>query len=177
MWRGWNVLSIAAVALVGVQSARPADTSNSTAETEAPVLAQTSDRVTSPVSPEATPATSPVATSTAAEPVVVTASELEANRLQISPEAGTSTYTMTDHQINTIAQGENTSFDKVLTRVPGVSGDTYGAIHFRNEDPYYRYYINGTLLPSGINGFNQDIFTRSVASLTVKLGALPAQYP
>jgi hypothetical protein len=177
MWRGWNVLSIAAVALVGVQSARPADTSNSTAETEAPVLAQTSDRATSPVSPEATPATSPAATSTAAEPVVVTASELEANRLQISPEAGTSTYTMTDQQINTIAQGENTSFDKVLTRVPGVSGDTYGAIHFRNEDPYYRYYINGTLLPSGINGFNQDIFTRSVASLTVKLGALPAQYP
>ena len=171
-------ISFCFVAVIAIQTAPAADTSNSTAVTEAPVLAQTSDHDTSPVSPEATPATSPAASSTAAEePVVVTASELEENRLQISLEAGTSTYTMTDQQINTIAQGENTSFDKVLTRVPGVSGDTYGAIHFRNEDPFYRYYINGTLLPSGINGFSQDIFTRSVASLTVKVGALSAQYP
>ena len=143
-----------------------------------PVLTQTSDRDASFVSPEATPATSPAAAGSASsEPVVVTGSELEENRLQISLEAGTSTYTINDQQIDTIAQGENTSFNKVLTRVPGVSDDTYGAIHFRNEDPYYRYYINGTLLPSGINGFSQDIYTRSVASLTVKVGALSAEYP
>jgi hypothetical protein len=178
MWRGWNVLSITAVALIGIQTVQAADISNSTAGTEAPALTQTSNGATSPVSPEATPATSPAAAGSAIEePVVVTASELEESRLQISRDAGTSTYTMTDQQINTIAQGENTSFEKVLTRVPGVSDDTYGAIHFRNEDPYYRYYINGTLLPSGVNGFSQDIFTRSVASLTLKVGALSAQYP
>src|SRR6516162_1557016 len=178
MWRGWNVLSITAVALIGIQTVQAADISNSTAGTEAPALTQTSNGATSPVSPEATPATSPAAAGSAIEePVVVTASELEENRLQISLEAGTSTYTLTDQQIDTIARGENTSFNQVLTRVPGVSDDTYGAIHFRNEDPYYRYYINGTLLPSGINGFSQDIFTRSVASLTVRVGALSAQYP
>jgi outer membrane receptor protein involved in Fe transport len=143
-----------------------------------PALTQTSDRDASSVLPEATPAASPAAADTAnEEPVVVTGSELEESRLQISLDAGTSTYTMTDQQINTIAQGENTSFNRVLTRVPGVSDDTYGAIHFRNEDPFYRYYINGTLLPAGINGFSQDIFTRSVASLTTMVGALSAQYP
>src|SRR6516165_1384566 len=166
------------VAVVAIQIALGADTSNSPAQTEAPGVTQTSERAASPVPPEAAPTTSPAAAGSATEePVVVTGSELEESRLQISLEAGTSTYTITDEQINTIAQGENTSFNKVLTRVPGVSDDTYGAIHFRNEDPYYRYYINGTLLPSGINGFSQDIFTRSVASLTTMVGALSAQYP
>ena len=187
MGRACNVFLIAVVAL-GSQNpgaaenpAEPAEvetvTSNPT-ETEASAFAQTSERDTSSASREATPTASPTAAGSATEePVVVTASELEESRLQVSPDAGTSTYTMTDQQIKTIAQGENTSFNNVLTRVPSVSDDTYGAIHFRNEDPYYRYYINGTLLPSGINGFSQDIFTRSVSSLTVMVGALSAQYP
>src|ERR1700691_1580364 len=86
-------------------------------------------------------------------------------RQQTDLSLGTSSYTLTQGQINQIAQGENTSFNQVLVRTPGVSDDTYGAIHFRNEDPYYRYYINGTLLPSGINGFSQDIDTRFVESV------------
>ena len=98
-------------------------------------------------------------------------------RQQLDLSAGTSTYTLNQQQIDVIAQGQNTSFNQVLARVPGVSDDTYGAIHFRNEDPYYRYYINGTLLPSGINGFDQDIDTRFVESVTVKIGALSAYYP
>src|SRR3984957_16998276 len=113
-------------------------------------------------------------------PIIVTAqapAPAEANRQQTDPSVGTSTYTITQEQINTIAQGANTPFNQVLVRVPGVSDDTYGAIHFRNEDPYYRYYINGTLLPSGINGFSQDIDTRFVESVTTKVGALPAYYP
>ena len=75
-----------------------------------PVLTQTSDRDASFVSPEATPATSPAAAGSASsEPVVVTGSELEENRLQISLEAGTSTYTINDQQIDTIAQHEHLS--------------------------------------------------------------------
>ena len=109
--------------------------------------------------------------------IVVAQAPAEPARQQIDFSVGTSTYTLTQQQIDTIAQGENTSFNQVLVRVPGVSDDTYGAIHFRNEDPYYRYYINGTLLPDGINGFSQDIDTRFVQSVTVKVGALSAQYP
>ena len=111
--------------------------------------------------------------------IVVTAQSptAEPTRQQTDLSVGTSTYTITQQQINTIAQGESTTFNQVLVRAPGVSDDTYGAIHFRNEDPYYRYYINGTLLPSGINGFSQDIDTHFVQSVTTKVGALPAYYP
>ena len=75
-------------------------------------------------------------------PIIVSATAVapsNPSRIQTDLSDGTSTYTMTQEQINTIAQGANTSFNQVLVRVPGVSDDTYGAIHFRNEDPYYRY--------------------------------------
>ena len=97
--------------------------------------------------------------------------------LLIDPSIGANSYTITDQQIDQIAQGENTSFNQILAHTPGVSEDVYGAIHFRNEDPYYRYYINGTLLPSGINAFSQDIDTRFVQSVTTEIGALPASIP
>jgi outer membrane receptor for ferrienterochelin and colicin len=120
----------------------------------------------------------PAAKPTVLPPIIVTAqAPSEPNRQQTDFSVGTSTYTLTQHQIDTIAQGENTSFNQILVRAPGVSDDTYGAVHFRNEDPYYRYYINGTLLPSGINGFSQDIDTRFIDSVTLKIGALPALYP
>ena len=109
--------------------------------------------------------------------IVVTAKSTYPSYQQTDLESGTSTYTLNQSQINTIAQGENTPFNQVLVRTPGVSDDTYGAIHFRNEDPYYRYYLNGTLLPSGINGFSPDIDTHFVESVTTKVGALPAYYP
>ena len=43
--------------------------------------------------------------------------------------------------------------------------------------PYYRHYINGTLLPSGINAFSQDIDTHFVKCVTTEIGALPANIP
>ncbi len=94
----------------------------------------------------------------------------------LNPALGANTYTITERDIDQIAQGENTPFNQVLVHAPGVSFDTYGAIHLRNEDPYYYYYINGTRLPDGINGFSQDIDTRFVKSVTVEIGALPAYY-
>ena len=48
---------------------------------------------------------------------------------------------------------------------------------FVTKTPITATDINGTLLPSGINGFSQDIDTRFVQSLTVKIGALSAMYP
>jgi outer membrane receptor protein involved in Fe transport len=121
--------------------------------------------------------TSPFVTPTQLPTVVVTANAEHQNRQAVDLSAGTGTYTLTQSQINNIAQGANTTFNQLLVRTPGVSDDTYGAIHFRNEDPFYRYYVNGTLLPFGINGFDQDIDTRFVQTLTTKIGALPAYYP
>lgn len=89
---------------------------------------------------------------------------------------GTSTYTLSRGQIETIAQGSNSSFNQVLIRAPSVSQDSTGLVHFRQEDPYYQYYINGILLPRAINGFGQDVETRFVDTVSLKVGALPAQY-
>ncbi len=129
--------------------------------------AQTATQSENP--PQASGSTSSSATKSVSLPtILVTAKAGESSRQVTDLSVGTSTYTLNQQQINTIAQGQNTPFNQVLVRTPGVSDDTFGAIHFRNEDPYYRYYINGTLLPSGINGFDQDIDTRFVESLTTR---------
>jgi hypothetical protein len=138
--------------------------------------------LTSPQAPPVTASTPlPPSDIGTLQPIIVTGQQpgngnQNQNSIQIDPQANKATYTLTAQQISTIAQGENTSFNLVLAHAPGVSDDTYGAIHFRNEDPYYRYYINGTLLPSGINGFSQDVDTRFLQSVTLKVGALPAYY-
>ena len=96
--------------------------------------------------------------------------------VQTDTSLGTSTYSLSRGQIQTIAQGPDSTFNQVLFRTPGVSQDSAGEVHFREEDPYYQYYINGVLLPRAINGFAQEINTRFVDSITLKVGALPAQY-
>ncbi len=89
---------------------------------------------------------------------------------------GTSTYTLSRDQMETIAQGSNSSFNQIMLRAPGVSQESDGQVHFREEDPYYQYYINGILLPRGINGFSEDVDTHFVDTASFKVGALPAQY-
>ena len=116
-------------------------------------------------------------TPTTTLPTIVVTAKINSSRELFDLSAGTNTYTLNQNDISTIAQGQNTPFNEVLVHAPGVAFDTYGAIHFREEDPYYRYYINGTLLPGGINGFSQDIDTRFVQSVTLKVGALSALYP
>ena len=110
-------------------------------------------------------------------PTIIVTAKMNSSREAVDLSAGTSTYTLNQKDISSIAQGQNTPFNQVLVRAPGVAFDTYGAVHFREEDPYYRYYINGTLLPGGINGFSQDIDTRFIQSVTLKVGALSALYP
>jgi outer membrane receptor protein involved in Fe transport len=96
--------------------------------------------------------------------------------VQADPSLGISTYELDHSQIEAIAQGSNSSFNQVLLHAPGASQDSAGQVHFRLEDPYYQYYINGVLLPRAINGFGEDIDTRFVDSVVFKVGALPAQY-
>jgi hypothetical protein len=96
--------------------------------------------------------------------------------VQTDISLGTSTYTLSRGQIETMAQGSNAPFNQIMLRVPGISQESAGQVHFRQEDPYYQYSINGVLLPRAINGFGEDIDTRFVNSVTFKVGALPAQY-
>jgi outer membrane receptor protein involved in Fe transport len=107
---------------------------------------------------------------TALPEVVVTSS------VQTDPSLGTRTYTLTSDQIDTIAQGANAPFNQELIHTPGVSQDSAGQVHFREEDPYYQYYLDGILLARGVNGFGQEVDTPLVAAVSLKVGALPAQY-
>jgi len=100
--------------------------------------------------------------------------------VQTETSLGTSTYGLDHSQIETIAQGSNSPFSQVMVRAPGVAQDSNGEVHFRQEDPYYQFYLNGILLPRGssnIAGFSEDIDTRIVDTTSFKVGALPAQYP
>jgi len=100
--------------------------------------------------------------------------------VQTDTSLGTSTYTLNPRQIETFAQGSNSPFSQVMVRTPGVAQDSNGEVHFRQEDPYYQFYLNGILLPRGsssITGFSEEIDTAIVATTSFKVGALPAQYP
>ncbi len=96
--------------------------------------------------------------------------------IQTDLSLGTSTHTLSPAQIGTIAQGPDSTLNQLLIRSPGVSQDSAGQMHFREEDPYYQYYVNEILLPPGISGFGQDLDTRFVESVSLTVGALPAQY-
>ena len=89
---------------------------------------------------------------------------------------GTSTYSLSPAQIDTISEGLDSTFNQLLIRAPGVGQDSAGQVHFREEDPFYQYYVNDILLPPGINGFGQDLDTRFVDTVSLKVGALPAEY-
>ena len=112
----------------------------------------------------------------AAEPAPTVLPEVRVDStVQTDSSLGTSTYSLSRGQIQTIAEGPDSTFNQVLFRTPGVSQDSAGEVHFREEDPYYQYYINGVLLPRAINGYAQEINTRFVDSITLKVGALPAR--
>jgi outer membrane receptor protein involved in Fe transport len=96
--------------------------------------------------------------------------------VQTDAGLGASIYTLSSDQIETVAQGPDSTFNRVLLRAPGVSQDSAGQVHFREEDPYYQYYIDGVLLPRDINGFGQDVDTHFADSVSLEVGALPAQF-
>ena len=97
-------------------------------------------------------------------------------RNELSPTTGTSAYKIDDRAIDSLPQGDNTSFDKILEQAPGVTQDSYGQAHVRGEHADLQYRLNGILLPEGISGFGQTLDPRIMQSMTLLDGALPAQY-
>jgi outer membrane receptor protein involved in Fe transport len=110
--------------------------------------------------------------------VQVTANRLRSARIELSPRVGTTVYTIDSRRIDTLQQGENTPFNEVLLRLPGVAQDSKGSgsIHVRDEHANVQYRINGVQLPEGISGFGQAIDTRLVDQIDFMTGALPAQF-
>ena len=109
------------------------------------------------------------------ETVVVTA-DLDAAREQIAPSLGAVTYRIGPNQIETMSQGESSSFQQVLLHAPGVVEEEFGEIHVRGDHGDVQYRVNGVLLPESLNGFGQEIDTHLIRSVTLMTGTLPAQF-
>ncbi len=64
----------------------------------------------------------------------------------------------------------------MLLQTPGVVQDSFGDIHVRGEHRNLQYRLNGVALPEGLTGFGQVFDARSLRSVSVLTGALPAQF-
>ena len=121
-------------------------------------------------------AQSPASPSGQVSEVVVTASRLNAARDSIQPQVGASTYAFSARQIEALPGGDSQPLQQVVLQAPGVSQDSFGQLHVRDDHNGLQYRLNGVILPEGLSVFGQAISTRLADSVTLITGALPAQY-
>jgi outer membrane receptor protein involved in Fe transport len=110
--------------------------------------------------------------------MTVVAKRLEGARINIQPQIGASTYSITSRAIESQPGGANAPLSQVLLRAPGVAQDaaSEGGLHIRNEHANVQYRINGVPLPEGVSMFGQALSPRFASSIDLLTGALPAQY-
>ena len=108
--------------------------------------------------------------------VNVVATQLDIARSEIQPSLGATVYNFGRQAIETQPQGDNQPFNRLLLQAPGVSQDSFGQLHVRNEHANTQFRINGVQLPEGINVFGQVLQTRLANSVALITGSLPAQY-
>jgi outer membrane receptor protein involved in Fe transport len=101
----------------------------------------------------------------------------EARRNIVAPIGATS-YELNHQTLEALPQGTNTTLDKALLQLPGVTQDSAasGELHVRNEHGNIQYRINGIMLPDGVGAFGQILDTGIIGRLSLIVGALPAQY-
>ena len=108
--------------------------------------------------------------------LVVTARRLDAARASIQPDIGASTYTITSDAIQAIPGGDNTQLNQVVLQMPGVSQDSFGQLHVRDDHNNIQFRLNGVILPEGISVFGQSLSPRIIDTVELITGALPAEY-
>jgi outer membrane receptor protein involved in Fe transport len=107
----------------------------------------------------------------------VVARQLEAARTSIQPRIGATTYSIPAQAIqNQPGGGENNPLNQVVLQAPGVSQDSFGQIHVRNEHANVQYRVDGVILPEGVSVFGQSLSPRIASSVDLITGALPAEY-
>ena len=99
-------------------------------------------------------------------------------RERIFTQGGASVTTIGKAQVDSLPQGNQTDFDRVVLQLPGVSQDSAasGDFHIRNEHANVQYRINGILLPDSVSGFAQVLDSSFIRSISLIDGALPAEY-
>ena len=108
--------------------------------------------------------------------IVITARRLDAARDTIQPALGASEYKFDRSTLDKQPGGANANLVSVLLQAPGVTQDSYGAIHVRNEHANLQYRLNGVIVPESISGFGQTFDPRIADSVELITGTLPAQY-
>ena len=127
------------------------------------------------------PATAPAAAPQAAPAdqkgdIIITARRLDEARDSILPSLGASDYTLDRSLITRQPGGLDRSLTQVLVQAPGVTLDSYGAIHVRNEHGNLQYRLNGVIVPESISGFGSTFDPHIATSIDLLTGTLPAQY-
>jgi len=102
--------------------------------------------------------------------------KLDQERNSIQPSLGATDFNITSEQIDDESRGDNTSFDQVILRAPGVAEDQWEQVHVRGEHANLQYRINDVLLPEGLTGFGAELDPRFVDNVSLIDGTLPAQY-
>lgn len=108
--------------------------------------------------------------------VVITAQRLDAARATIQPQTGASTYTIPSAAIQLLPGGDNVGLNTVVLQMPGVSQDSYGQLHVRDDHANIQFRFNGVILPEGLSFFGQVISPRIADQIQLVTGALPAEY-
>jgi outer membrane receptor protein involved in Fe transport len=132
-------------------------------------------QVSAPTSPSDSPA-QPDAGNAHAKEIVVTGRRSDFARDTINTAVGASKYTFDQQSLQKQPGGGNSGIDTVLLQAPGVTQDSYGAVHVRNEHADLQYRLNGVIVPESISGFGTTFDPRIASSIDLITGALPAQY-
>lgn len=133
-------------------------------------------------SAQVAPATAATSTDTPApqadssRDIVVTGRRLDAARDAILPSLGASDYRLDRTLLERQPGGLDRSLVQVLIQAPGVTLDSYGAIHVRNEHANLQYRLNGVIVPESISGFGSTFDPHVADSIDLITGTLPAQY-
>ena len=108
--------------------------------------------------------------------IVVTGRRLDVARDAITPSLGASQYTFDREALNKQPGGTNLTLNKSLLQAPGVTQDSYGGIHVRNEHANLQYRLDGVIVPESISGFGTTFDPKIASSIQLITGTLPAQY-
>jgi len=95
---------------------------------------------------------------------------------QSSPGLGANQFQFDRDSLARGPQGLDLAFDKVLLQAPGVTQDSSGEVHIRNEHSNVQYRLNGVLRCPGADGFGNVVDTAIANKVVLLTGALPAQY-
>ena len=101
---------------------------------------------------------------------------LDQARNELAPDIGSSQYVITAQDIQALPLGDSTPMNQVLLQAPGVVQDSYGQLHVRGDHANLQYRINGIMIPESISGFGQTLDPRTIQSVKLLDGSLPAQY-